>query len=356
MTDSLHTILIVRFSSVGDIVLSSLLVRTLRNRFPGCQLDFCVKKEFADLVLSNPNISRVIEFPTDGGFADLRHLRRQILQKRYDLIVDIHDNLRSRYICFSAGNVVRFRKRKLARFLLVTMKLNAYHRFGSAPSVALRYLEPVRDFGVEDDGNGLELFFDEEVSARVRELVRGSGFTVKEKFVGVCPSARHNTKMWPKERFAEAASTLSKEHNQPIALFGSGDDEVKRCAEIASMICSVNAETKIMNLAGRISLIETAAMMDNCSFVLTNDTGLMHIAAARKRKVVAIFGSTVRELGFFPFGTEHAVVENAELKCRPCSHIGLAKCPKGHFRCMNEILPSHVVSAANSLLSRTHLQ
>ena len=105
-----------------------------------------------------------------------------------------------------------------------------------------------------------------------------------------------------------------------------------------------------MNLAGKLNLCETAAMMDKCSVVVTNDSGLMHIAAARKRNVVAIFGPTVKEFGFFPIGTRSVVVENTELDCRPCTHIGLPSCPKGHFKCMNEISTEQVVTSANALL------
>lgn len=350
MSDSFNKTLIIRFSSVGDIVLSSLLVRTFRSHFPDCQLDFCVKEEFADLVRFNPNISNVIEFPKNGSFDDVQRLRKRIKKNNYDLIIDIHDSLRSRYLCFGAKDVVRINKRKFARFLLVKFKLNLYDTFGGAPSVALRYLEPVREFGIEDDGKGLEFFFAGDAAANVRELVRGSGFRVQEKFIGICPSAKHNNKTWLKERFAVAASTLSRTLNQPIVLLGFGDNEVKRCNEIENHIHNLKLEPKTLNLSGKISLTETAAMMDYCSILITNDSGLMHIAAARKRKVVAIFGPTVKEFGFFPFGTESIVVENNALDCRPCTHIGLAECPKGHFKCMNDISAAEVIASANTLL------
>lgn len=349
MSDTLHKILIIRFSSVGDIVLSSLLVRTVRNRFPDCQLDYCVKEEFADLVRWNPNVSRIIEFPAHGGLRDLSRLRENITRERYDIILDIHDSLRSRYLCFGTSRVVRIRKRKFARFLLVQFKLKMYHKFGGAPSVALRYIEPVKKFGVEDDGKGLEFFFRENARDIVREMVRGSGFGTQEDFIGICPSAKHTTKMWLTERFAETAAALSRDYNRAIAIFGSGN-ETQHCTEIAGRINILNPQSGILNLAGKLTLPETAAMMDRCFIVITNDSGLMHIAAARKRKVVAIFGPTVRELGFFPFGTESVVVENEGLDCRPCTHIGLPDCPKGHFKCMNDITAAQVIASATGLL------
>ncbi len=349
MTDSLHRTLIIRFSSAGDIVLSSLLVRAFRSHFPECQLDYCVKEEYASLVRFNPHISNVIEFPKNGGFDELKRLRRKIQQSHYDLIIDIHDSLRSRYVCFGAKHVVRINKRKLARVLLVKFKLNLYDKLGNTPSVALRYLEPVNSLGVHDDGKGLELFFSDEERRRVQTLLHYAGFKPDERFIGVCPSAKHNNKMWLKDRFAEVAASLSSKYHCAIILFGS-ENERKWCEEIESLIRSLNAETRTLNLAGKISLTETAAMMDYCSIIISNDSGLMHIAAARKRKVVAIFGPTVKELGFFPFGTESIVVENKNLNCRPCTHVGLAACPKGHFKCMNEISIEQVVESANTLL------
>ncbi len=348
MTDVLHKTLVIRLSSIGDIVLSSLLVRVLRSRFPACRLDYCVKEEFADLVRLNPNISNVITFPKHGGFGDVRKLMRTIRENDYDLIIDIHDSLRSRFLHLGAARVVRINKRKLARFLLVKFKWNVYGRFGGSPGVALRYLEPLRPFGIEDDGKGLELFIAENDRQRTEQLIREAGFG-QEQFIGVCPSAKHHNKMWLKERFAETASVLSIGRQSPVVLFGSGD-EAERCNAIANLIREQNPQAGILNLAGRISLNETAAMMDRCSIVITNDSGLMHIAAARKRKVVAIFGPTVKELGFFPFGTQNEVIENTELECRPCTHIGLADCPKGHFKCMNDISAAQVIASANRLL------
>ena len=137
MADSINRALIIRFSSVGDIVLSSLLVRAFRFRFPDAQIDFVVKQEYADLVHFNPNITNVREFPSAGTFKDLVHLRKKIQHNNYDLVVDIHDSLRSRFLCLGAKRAVRINKRKLARFLLVRFKLNVYDKFGGAPGVAV---------------------------------------------------------------------------------------------------------------------------------------------------------------------------------------------------------------------------
>lgn len=334
-------------SSIGDIVLSSLLVRAMRKRFPQSRIDFLVKEEYADLVRNNPHLSGVIEFPKGGTFADLKRLRIEIQSGEYDLIIDIHDSVRSRYLCFGAKNVVRINKRKFARFLLIHFKWDVYKHSGGAPSVAERYLETVERFGVENDGKGLELFPDAKDVQRADEILRAAGISKNAGITGLCPSAKHGNKMWMKEGFAAAGGELSG-GSGTVLLFGS-ESEAARCEEIRQSILKDKHDTPVINLAGKVSLLETAALMDHCSIIVTNDSGLMHIACARKRPVVAIFGPTTRELGFFPYGIHSTVVENTGLPCRPCTHIGLPDCPKGHFKCMRDILPSQVVGAAQTL-------
>jgi len=349
MRSTINRTLIIRFSSVGDIVLSSLLLRVLHRRFPRCQIDYLVKAEFADLVCHNPYVSHVIEFPTGGTFADLTQFRKRIRSVHYDLVIDIHDSLRSRYLCFGAKPLVRINKRKIARFLLVKTKLNLYSLYGNTISVADRYVETVKKFGVANDGEGLEIHFPKQAEERVLGFLVEAGVSAEKPLIGICPSAKHQNKIWLKERFAETAVTLARENHASIVLLGSKDEE-SRCIEIEQLIHKAAPKTLVVSCAGRVSLTETAAIMDRCIIIVTNDSGLMHIAAARKRKVVAIFGPTVREFGFFPYGSKNAVVENTALSCRPCTHIGLPVCPKGHFKCMTDIPTSQVTESARRLL------
>jgi len=345
----MDNVLIIRFSSVGDILLSSLLLRVFRQRFPACRLDYLVKDTFGELVRHNPNVSSVIEFPAEGSFRDLKALKSKLRTNQYDFVIDIHDSLRSRYLCLGEPNVVRINKRKLARFILVKTKRNLYPTFGGAPSVAERYLEPVAHLGVENDGGGLEVYFPHETRARTVQLLLPVSSNGEDTVIGLAPSAVHANKMWNANGFSEAALSLARERRVGIILFGSENDRA-RCDAIEGFIGEQAPETRVLNLAGRTTLLEAAAVMDRCSIVITNDSGLMHLASARKRKVVALFGPTVREFGFFPYGTESTVVETHGLSCRPCTHIGLPQCPKGHFRCMNDLTPARVVAAANDLL------
>jgi lipopolysaccharide heptosyltransferase II len=345
-----HKTLIIRFSSVGDIVLSSLLVRTLRRRFPDCQIDFLVKAEYADLVRHSPFLTRVIEFPARGTIRNLLQFRRTLHAEGYDLIVDIHDSIRSRVLSAGSQRVVRVRKRKIARTLLVTFKWDIYRFFGGAPSVAHRYLETVQPYGIVDDGCGLDQFLPSDAAEKPDDVVRNAAIPQHMLVVGLCPSARHVTKIWPCERYADLATSLIREEGAAVLLLGSAED-LERGVQIAARIRSSAPEAIVVNLTGQLTLCETAAAMDRCSLIITNDSGLMHIAAARKRKVLAIFGSTVGQFGFFPFGTVSEVVEHPDLPCRPCSHIGLPACPRGHFKCMQELSVERVLASARRLLA-----
>ncbi len=314
---------------------------------PQAQIDYLVRAEYADLLRGNPHLSELIEFPRGGTLGDLRRLRTEIIKRGYDCIVDIHGSLRSRLLCRGMGNVVRIRKRVFPRFVLVHFKKDLYPFFHGAPPVSERYCEPLAPWDITDDGEGPEVFPPPEARTRAEAVLQP--LLEKRMLIGICPSARHYTKMWPPERFAETAVALGRQHGAGIVLFGSSA-EADRCRAIAEQVTSAEPSVAVLATAGMLSLPETAAAMDHCALVVTNDSGLMHIASARKRKIVALFGSTVRHFGFFPPAGESIVVEEHDLDCRPCTPIGRSSCPRGHFRCMLDITPDRVIGAATALL------
>jgi lipopolysaccharide heptosyltransferase II len=352
MQDTQYKTLVIRFSSVGDIILSSPLVRALRHRFPQMQVDFLVKDTYADLVRSSPHLSHVLTFPDHAGVNELLHLRREIRVRRYDTILDIHASLRSRVLTFGLKDVRRVRKRVIARAILVHWKRDVYSLFGGAPGVARRYLETVAPEGLAGESDAVELFVPPGAHVAAGALLAQVGLPPSVVAIGVCPSARHFTKIWPEERYAEAATALAHEQRLPIFLFGSSED-TPRCRKIVNLLRMSSPELQVFDFSGSCSLPETAVLLDRCRVVLTNDSGLMHMAVARHRPVVAIFGSTVRQLGFFPNGPLQRVVEHPGLSCRPCTPIGRAGCPKGHFRCMLDIPPERIVRTAHELLDGT---
>lgn len=341
-------ILVLRFSSIGDIVLSSPLLRVLRKRFPQSQIDYVTRKEYADLVRTNQNINYTYEFDAREGFTGLRALKTRIQKEGYDLLVDIHGSLRSRYIRAFPGSaqVVTIDKREKERASLIRYKKDLYK--DNVP-VSQRYIEAVYGFGIEDDRKGLELHIPDEILFGVSAKMARLNLNEHERVVGLCPTARHATKCWPKERFIELSTKLVRDWDAKILLFG-GPADTAYCEALASSVEQAAGSGCTSNLCGKLTLLETAAAMDSCDLVVTNDSGLMHIAEARQRNLVAIFGSTVRQFGFFPQNKNSTVVERPGLYCRPCSHIGRASCPEKHFRCMMEISTAEVLKQCERMV------
>lgn len=330
-------------SSIGDIVLTTPLIRSFKKKFPGSSLDFVVRKEFAELLRHNPHIDTLHEFDTKTGIAGLRSLANRLRHAGYDLVIDAHDNLRSRFIrrrC-KGRKTVRIRKRIIPRFFLIQCKWNLYR---DHVHVVDRYIEPVEFLGVSNDNEGLELHIpgdiEKHVADQFEELKKNSDLVV-----AICPSAKHYTKRWLKEYYVDLAQKLVSAHNACIVILGGPEDH-SYCEDVKRLIGGERA----VNVAGSASLLQAAAIFDHCDIVVSNDTGLMHIATSRKRNVVALFGPTVRELGFFPYGNKSVVVEHTNLSCRPCTHIGSNECPKGHFRCMKEIEPDRVLDAVRRFI------
>ena len=332
-------------------MLTTLLLRVLRKKFPDDQIDFATKREYAELVKFNQNLNFTYEFDTAGGVAGLRDLKQRIRAEKYDLIIDLHNSLRSRYLRLQSGapRTLVIDKRTIARTILVRMKKNLY---ADRVPVALRYLEPLKPYGVEDDGMGLDLHIPDEVLFNVSSKVGRLQLSRFEKVVGLCPGAKHATKRWPAERYADLGVRLAREFGAKVFLFG-GETDRSDAAQIAQTIGAAVGKDHVTDWTGMLSLLETGAAMQFCDCVVTNDSGLMHLAAAMKRPVVAVFGSTVEEFGFFPFGTRSVVLQRKDVACRPCSHVGLPRCPEGHFRCMLETGAEEVCRSVVTLLGTT---
>lgn len=333
-------ILVIRFSSAGDILLTSLFLRALRARFPEAAIDFMTKREFAPLVRHSPRITRTLEIEPGAGVRDLARMKSELIRGNggdYDIVFDLHNSLRSRYVRAGMGiETAVLRKPTLDKWLLVHRKINRLRPIIPIPE---RYLAVGARYGLVNDGLGLELFTGGALSPIVGLEGRPT--------IALAPGARHATKQWMPESFAALGTTLAREHGARIALFGA-PSEREICDRITGMI---DGET--INLAGRTTMLEAAAAMDICDVVVANDSALAHVAAARKRPVVAIFGSTVQEFGFAPYGAASLVVERQGLYCRPCTTIGRESCPEGHFRCMREIGVEDVLLAAERAAGRT---
>lgn len=338
MKSNQDRILILRLSSIGDIILSSFFIRQVAQAFPDSQIDFVIKKQFGDLIKFNSNLNKIFYVDSEEGQSQLRKLRKELIYNRYNLIFDLHNNLRTCYLIsgMSASKKWRIKKDKLKQILLIWFKINRYKRIKSIP---MRYLEVGEKAGIKDDQKGLELFWDENIE---RGLIKKVPSILKDKYIAIAPGAAHYTKKWPIEYYMDLVESLSKyQDNKIIVLGGPADSDDGNELEL---------HDKVINLTGKLSLLESAVVIKNAKALISNDSGLMHMATAVQTPVLAIFGSTVEELGFFPFRSRHKILQNENLKCRPCSHIGKYYCPKGHFRCMLEIKPKLVYNELMKLI------
>lgn len=336
-------LLVIRFSSAGDIILTSLFVRALRKRFPNATIHYLTKQEFAPLLDQSPHINRIITIAKNDGISQLGVLKDTLLHQlggRYDVVYDLHNSLRSRWFRHGVGDRVEvIKKPSLKKRLLVWFKWNLLRPTVPIPEL---YLAVGKRDGVANDGEGLELF----TGTTAPPIPPLPGHLT----IAFAPGARHQTKQWPPERFIELGKHLHERYQARIVLFGAPQEQ-ELCQMIADGIAAstfgdvalqntsqfIPPPPTPLNLAGRTSWLQTAAALDGCDVVVTNDSAMAHIAAARKRPVVVLFGPTVPEFGFAPYGTPVRVIEVAELGCRPCSTIGRDRCPKGHFRCMMDI-------------------
>lgn len=338
--DNVKKILIIRLSSIGDIVLTSEFVRIARQKFLNARIDFLLQDKFKELLKYNPNIDNLIAYNKSQNSKLIIEERDRYLEenelKNYDIIFDLQNNLRTKvWTNGIASKIFRLKKWRSTKLKLVYLKKLELQ----VPPIPENYLNVGSDFNFVSDGNGLELFLENE---------QDYNYKIKKEnnIIGVAPGAHHFTKRYPAVKYSELIGKTNKKNPEiKFKLFGSKED-----SESAKIIIENNPDSEIEDFTGKLSLLETAKEIDKCGRFITNDTGLMHIAAARKVPLLAIFGSTVTNFGFSPYGIPYKIVETEEkLSCRPCSHIGKSKCPKGHFKCMENIEPELIIKNLQNL-------
>jgi ADP-heptose:LPS heptosyltransferase len=312
-------ILVIRLSSIGDIILTTPLLRRLQAACPDAAIDYCTKQPFVSLLASNPRISTIYttELPPTEA---------------YDLVVDLQHNLRSHAIVRSLrpGRTAQYRKENWKKWLLVQCKIDLY---GSCRSVVERYQDALKKFALPDDSQGCELYPSPDDKTFAQPFFEG-----RKKTLALCFGAKHFTKRYSPTGFAAVLSLLLRAMPLQVLLLG-GKEDAPQAKEIMNALPETY-RSKVINLAGCCTLMQTAALLEHSDAVLSNDTGLMHMASAFGKKLFVLFGSSSALFGFLPYHTPYDLFEVDGLPCRPCSHIGRDNCPKGHFRCMNDLSPT----------------
>ena len=341
----MRSILVIRFSSLGDLILTTPVVRQLQQTYPHAIIDVAVASRFAGVYEHNPRIRRQwLVDPTpqltdaDSDAVKLA-MHDSVDGGQYDLVVDLQHNVRSTAFRRGLGkeyvSAPKYRMQKLA---LVWLK----RKPSVITHVVERYREPLSQYPLKLDTGGPEVWLAEERADRayaphiVKRSTNGSTHVV------LAPGAHHATKRWPVSKFASLARMLVGE-GAKVSLVGSSSD--KAVCDAVATASGVN----IMRSDGARTLEETIRVLDKADVLVSNDSGVMHLGAARRVPTVAIFGSTVKELGFAPYGVKHILVDH-DVHCRPCSHIGRSRCPKKHFLCMEGIEVEQVHHAVRRLL------
>jgi heptosyltransferase-2 len=335
----IERILVIRLSSLGDILLTTPVLRLLREYCPAAQLDFLTKAAYQDILCANPCVDRLLLWEPQQG---LREMLRRLRQTRYDIVVDLHRTLRSRllYRGLLAERKLAYTKRTLRRALLVHLGWNTLRAMTPVPEL---YMAPLRCLGMTAPLPPLELHLTAESQETIQVyLQQALPESRMRPLLAVAPGAHWSTKRWPVERFAVVAQTLAQTQQAAVVVLGSAEDH-----QLAQELCQ-RLSVPVLNSTGKLSLMHTAALLQQCHLLLSNDSGLMHMAAALQVPVVAIFGPTVQEFGFYPFKASAQVV-SAAIACRPCSTKGSTRCPRGHHQCMQQVPVTHVLAAASKI-------
>ena len=312
-------ILVVRFSAIGDILLTFPVVEALQHKYPSAEIHFLTKP-------SNKSVLELLSGKVHPRFLQesLVQTAKQLRRERYDLVIDLHNNLRTFLLqaLMLKGSWHRFRKLNFQKWLLTSFKWNTLPKV----HVVERYAQAAK-----------------VNPTSVTLVVNNPAFdSLTSNYVAWVLGATFSTKQFPLSKLIETIERL----DMPIILLG-GDKENALASSLQAHFPS------LISLVGKTSLTEAALVLSKANVVVTNDTGLMHLAAFYGKPMVCIWGNTVPEFGMYPYQSTpvfHAQVRN--LSCRPCSKIGHKTCPKGHFDCMLKQQTTEISEQITSLFYR----
>lgn len=310
--------LIVRFSSIGDIVLTTPVIRCLKQQVPDAEVHFLTRDRFHSVVEHNPYIDKVHQLAHSWEL-----MIEELKTEDYDYIIDLHHNSKT----LRLKNALKkksfsFYKLNIQKYILTAFKINLLPKL----HIVDRYMKTVESFGVKNDGKGLDYFISKEEETQMHDIP----VSHTAGYIACVIGAAHGTKRWPVHKWKEFCAQL----NHPIILLG-GPEDAANGNEIASV-----DDIKIYNACGKFKLNESADLVRKAKLVISNDTGLMHIAAAYQKIIISLWGNTVPAFGMTPYYGDFSMTSlqlQTKVWCRPCSKIGYDKCPLGHFKCMEKI-------------------
>lgn len=310
-------ILVIRFSSIGDIVLTTPVIRCLKLQRPEITVHYCTKLSFKSLLEPNPYIDK-FHFLQDS----INELAEELDKEHFDWVIDLHNNLRTAILKFKLGvRSKSFDKLNWEKWLLVNLKINKMPRL----HIVDRYMKTIEHLAANYDGMGLDHFIPQKDVLPLSSLPK----PFQKGYVIYAIGGQHETKKLPLPKMKELVAKI----DQPLVLIGGKEDQANG-EELEKHGRALGKQ--VISYCGKVNLHQSASLIQQSNKVYSHDTGMMHIAAAFKKEVVAIWGNTVPAFGMYPFQTKYISWEVQGLSCRPCSKIGFDKCPKGHFKCMND--------------------
>jgi len=334
MTNKIRKVLIIRFSSIGDIVLTTPVPRCIKTQFPDMEVHYCTKKAFRTLVENNPYIDKV--YTLESG---LKELISKLKAENYDFIIDLHRNIRTKLIKLVLRKPSSsFDKLNYEKWLYVNLRIN------KLPNVHIvdRYLNAAKPLNVKNDNLGLDYFIPEKDQVELDWLP----FEFHKGFVALVIGATYFTKKLPYEKLIELCDRIAK----PIVLIGGKEDfemgekltrffeKRESSAPYEEKLTELGKKSVLFNACGKFNLNQSADLIKKATHVFSHDTGMMHVAAAFRKNTFSIWGNTIPQFGMYPYKTKFTIFENNKISCRPCSKLGYHKCPKKHFRCMKDIV------------------
>lgn len=324
-------LLVIRFSSIGDIVLTSPVIRCIKTQRSDIELHFITKERYREIIQQNPYIDKIFTIKSSLG-----EVIPQLKKEKYDYIIDLHNSIRSSLLKLRLGRKNHtFRKLNFKKWLFIRFRINLL------PDIHLvdRYMETVKFLGIKNDGKALDYFLKEDETIPFTDLPE----THREGYVGIVIGSIHQTKQLPIDKLISLCDKIQK----PIILLGGSEDKEK-----GDMLVDVIGN-RIYNACGKFTVNRSASLIKQADKIISNDTGLMHIAAAFNKFIVSVWGNTVPQFGMYPYMPDgmkdkSIIMEVKGLTCRPCSKLGFEKCPLNHFNCMNMIDESVIAEIVNN--------
>lgn len=333
-------LLILQTAFIGDVILATPLAQAAHEIFSPCEVHFMAVPGAANLLEKNPHLQRVWIYDKRGqqrGLRGLWQLARQLRQEKFTHAIVPHRSLRSALFVWLARIPVRVGFDRSAAAFLFSQKI-VYEEKHEVE----RNLDLLRSFGKLTQQYKPLVAWDESDAARVALLKKET----RQFRIALAPGSVWATKRWPEERFAMLAQKLLAETHAEVFLLG-GKEDAEVCARIQKRVgahCS--------NTAGQLSLRQSAALLNDCAVLVSNDSAPTHLGVSTNCRVLTIFGPTAPRFGFAPYGEGHAVIEK-ELSCRPCSAHGTKACPIGTHACMLEITVEEVFRSVVAMLKKS---